>query len=270
MAFSLGFGAKKESVQKSGTEELDRLTTVDKAETASTDKLSQLLSEQTQRGTEAATQTGTATGTQTQDVTTLDAATQELLAALTQQIGGVVGEGGLQQTLTERAQTAGEAFDPAPIIARARTGAERDIGRRETALASEAGSSLNSLVQQLGLEGRLETEEMLAGLTQQLGIQARQAETGEIASAAAGGTEALSQLVAALKGATTTGQTASTQATEQATVSESAQELVTQSTEETAVTQETITKLSELVDSLLKTTGDVTSRQKGLDLGITG
>jgi len=72
------------------------------------------------------------------------------------------------------------------IIAAARSEGELDLGRRETAAARGAGSSLNSIVQQLGIEGRGDLETKLAGLAGQLGLQGRAAGTTEFASAGEG------------------------------------------------------------------------------------
>ena len=183
---------------------------------------------QSRIGTQTGAQTGTVTGQQTQEVTSLDEQTQAILQALIRDVGGVVSEGALPELLTARAREADTAFDVQPIIEQARAATERQVGRAETRLAGEAGSSLNSLVQQLGIEERTGAETALASLAAQLQGQARQSATQEIAGASQIGSQQLAQLVDVLKGATTAGPVQTAEQTEQSTVAQDLQELVSQ------------------------------------------
>jgi len=118
----------------------------------------------------------------------------------------------IQTFLTERALSADTdlAGIVDPIVAGARRTGERKIGQQTQALARGAGSSLNSIVAQLGLEGEAELEAQLASLEATLGLQTRQQATDELTGAAQieqAGTQISSgvnlQLADLLRGATT-------------------------------------------------------------------
>ena len=128
-----------------------------------------------------------------------------------QAAAGQEGEGDLIGLLTQRAAGADAAFDPTPIVGEARRVGERELAQTMTQLASSTGSSQNSLLQALGMEGRGDLESQLASLAAQLQTQSRQAATGEITAAAGAGQNQLVQLLDILKGAQTTGQTDSSQ-----------------------------------------------------------
>lgn len=139
--------------------------------------------------------------------------------------GGEVADLGRQ--LTDRAAGAEAAIaqDVEAIVSEARRSGERDITRTITDLSQQAGSSQNSFVQQVGLEAGNELESRLAALQGELSIRGRSAATEEFRQAltaltsapTAGATSsnALVQLVNALRGASateeTTGETARTE-----------------------------------------------------------
>lgn len=92
------------------------------------------------------------------------------------------------------------------IVASARNKGETAIGRNSVAAAQNAGSSMNSIVQQLGIEGRVKLETDLAALAGQLGLQFQQQNSQDLANAAqiaGGSTDAIANLANVLKGAET-------------------------------------------------------------------
>ncbi len=178
--------------------------------------------------------------TQQQQTTTLDEGTQNILRDL---IGGLSGDfqagGGtlLDPKVLEASSgnidfasflqgRAGETEDvlnasTGDIVGEARRQGENALELQGTRLAAGAGSNLNSIVQASNAQGRSDLETQLAGLTANLGIQARQAgstdlnaafgASNEAARAGAdiqiagqtGGVQSISQLIDNLTGAET-------------------------------------------------------------------
>ena len=152
---------------------------------------------------------------QRQSVSTLAPEVQNVLQQLiTAQAGGAAQQGAqvgeLASMLLQRAQGVDTVFNPEPIIAEARRRGENEITRAVTNLAQQAGSSQNSFVQQVGIQGQNELESQLAALEQELGLRGRQAATAEIATALQAPATGLVPLVQALKGAQTIGETTTT------------------------------------------------------------
>jgi len=216
----------------------------------------------TGRQTAETTQTSQALGTDTQN---------QLMELLTQLGGGAEITGDIAQTLTDRANTgeADLADNIAAIVAGARERGTEEIGRRSVAASQQAGSSMNSIVQQLGIEGAVDLETQLAELEASLGLQTRQQVTGEFSAAAgvAGGeTAAATQIADVLKGAETTA--TGTQASNTEQLVQSLQDLVasttgtvateTQQQEDTATTaltqeEQTMQQLTDTLSQLDQT-----------------
>lgn len=170
--------------------------------------------------TKGATETGAVTGTeQLQTGSTLGAGAIEQLTSLL----GTITAGGLAQPqeletslLTQLAARAGGADEAlaasrGDIVGRARTVGERKLGQQGQAFAGQAGSSMNTLVQQLQAEGSTDLETSLAALTGQLERSDRALGTEELgmatelAGGAAGGrADIATSLAEALKGGETT------------------------------------------------------------------
>jgi len=229
--FGLSFGKKKSS-SSSSTNQTEKRTT------------------EATRTAEQQSQSKSA-ATQQQQISSLSPEIQALVESLiTQQATGQSGASELQNLLVQRAQTADQAFDPTAILNEARRQGEQQLGRTKVALSQQAGSSMNSLVQQLIGEQRGALESQLASLAAQLTQAGRQAATQEIAGAATLPQQNLTQLLEVLKGATVTGTTT----TEQLTTQEA----------------KTVQTLREIVDALLKsnTTGTTKSKSSGFSLSL--
>lgn len=228
---------------------------LDKLFGGSTNKSSSttLVGSQTGQDT-TATKTGTTTGSTKKGATTattgstvakgdqttrnLDNATIQILQDLVAQIAGrdPSGSGGLAQAPIDFATALGERAggtqgfvdaEVAPIIAEAERKGRIGITQETTALGNAAGSSLNSIVADVGArrEGDLATS--LAGLESQLKLSGRQLESADLSSAfqailgASGGAlgaeqsqaAQVTELVKALSGAvsTTSGKTSTAQ-----------------------------------------------------------
>ncbi len=223
------FGSKQKSQQS---------TILDETTSGARD----VTSVETQETQQRQTSTGETTQdtTQQQTVTQLDPETQRILQNLIQQLSGdFAGAGGtiLDPSILGAtgenldfasflANRAGETegvigANTEAIITEARRQGENALELQGTQLAAGAGSNLNSIVQAANAQGRSDLETQLAGLAGQLGIQARQAGSQDLATAfgarseaarggadiqiagQTAGVQSISQLVAALTGATT-------------------------------------------------------------------
>lgn len=179
--------------------------------------------------------------TQQQVTTQLDPETQAILQNLIQGLSGTLGGGGGSIVDPSVLEKSGENLDFASflqtragetegilggnteaIISEARRTGENALELQGTQLAAGAGSNLNSIVQAAQAQGRGDLESQLAALRGQLGIQARQAGSQDLATAfgasneaaragadidiagKTAGTSQLATLVQALTGATTT------------------------------------------------------------------
>jgi len=243
--FDSFFGSKQKSSQ---------LSTLDESTTASRDLTAVETSETQQKQTSIGATTQDTT--QQQTVTQLDAETQGILQNLIQQLSGdFAGAGGtvldpavlgaVPENLDFASFLANRAADTEgvigantdAIVTEARRQGENALEIQGTQLAAGAGSNLNSIVQAAQAQGSADLETQLAALRGQLGIQARQAGSQDLATAfgarseaarggadiqiagQTAGVQSISQLVAALTGATTetTGVTSAVGTTEEQT-----------------------------------------------------
>lgn len=227
--------------------------------------------------------------TQQQVTTQLDPETQAILQNLIQGLAGPLAEEGtildpsILQAIPENLDFASFLRDRATgtegvlnagtdaIVAEAQRTGENAIERRGTQLAMGAGSNLNSIVQAANAQGSADLATQLAALRGQLGIQARQAGSQDLATAfgasneaaragadisiagQTAGTQQLAQLVQALTGATTTtvGETRATGTT----------------TEQEQITQlmEALRSSTEVSDQVTNITGSVSATERGRD-----
>ncbi len=279
MAISFSLGGKKGS---SSFEESSKATALKTTkDVTKTTGLETLIGTQDQTQTQKGTTTGTTTGTQeqTQLTSLLDEGTQERLRQLVFDITGDEGAaGGLVELLASRATEADEfqQQQTAAIVGEARRTGEIRVGVAEQSAARGAGSSLNTIVQQLGLEERAALESQLASLEATLGLQGRQAATDEITGAVktatgaqAGQAGAAASLADVLKGATQ--ETTTSVATQEQT--QQIQDLVSILASLTGQTK--LTDLTEILTG--KATAETTetargtgkSREKGAGIGIS-
>lgn len=229
------------------------------------EQLTTQLQQQQQTTTGSTEGTTAQTGVTAQTQQTLDQGTQDVLAQLVQQLSGTASQGAeASELLTSRALTGDEdlAASISDIVGGARARGETEIARGGVAAAQQAGSSMNSIVQQLGIEGAVNLETQLAELEASLGLQARAQVTGELQAGGAEGTAAaVTSLSDVLKGATTTATTE--QETQTSELVSTLQELVgtteatTETTEEQVTTelqqtqeQQTMTQLTDVLSQL--------------------
>ena len=207
---------------------------------------------------------------QLSQVSNLDEETQLLLQNMLASIsGGATDLVGAQQ---ERALSTEErlAGTTDAIIANAEARGEEQVGAALQGFSRSAGSSQNSIVQQLGLQesGRVNRE--IADLAATLGIQVDQIATQNIDTAAKSGGDLIAQLSSVLKGAESTS-AVQTQQTSENEVTQILQELLAQ--QEAGTKQSTQTQ-QELIDSLLVGTrtasGSGSGESSGFSLGFSG
>lgn len=242
--------------------------------TVTTDEERESRRRTTERATRDRTRTAEETERRERTTTALPTEIQDLLSNL---ITGGAGTGGeifgggtasdvaaLGRQLTERAATAETeiAEDVEAIVSEARRSGERDIRRVITDLSQQAGSSQQSFVQQVGLEAGSSLESQLGALRGELSIRGRAAATEEFQAAltallgapTAGATQsqALTQLVNTLRGATTTEETVG-------------------ATAETETEQDVAVRtLSEVIEQLIEGRRRGESSDFGISLDFTG
>jgi len=168
------------------------------------------------------------TGETQQTVTSLDQETQDLLAQLIQSAGGTIGttSGELTDLANQLITRGGETEQVLQeninaIIAESRRSGEQEIGQLQTSLATAAGSTQNTFVAGATAEAQADLEAQLAAQQGELNIAARQAGGEDLATAFSAlaqvpgaqvqETANVTALVDALKGATTTGETISSE-----------------------------------------------------------
>lgn len=243
--------------------------------------------------------------TQQQTVTQLDEQTQAILQQLIQGLSGSFTEGGgtvldpsileasagnidFSNFLSSRAmETEGVlGGSTEAIIAEARRQGENALEIQGTQLAMGAGSNLNSIVQAAQAQGQSDLATQLAALQGQLGIQARQVGSQDLATAfgarseaarggadisiagQTAGVQSIAQLVAALTGATTetTGQISAVGTTEEQSQLEalvsSLQELV-ETSDTVSTTQQTGLTKQTGQDSIFGTLANVVGAFRG-------
>lgn len=150
----------------------------------------------------------------------------EVLAQLENQFASSGGDTSqIQSFLTERALSADTdlAGIVDPIVENARVQGQRKVDQQTQDFARGAGSSLNTIVTQLGLEGEADLERQLASLSATLGLQVRQQATDELNSANAGAAGTNLQTAELLKGGTQRVSSSQTQAAQDTSVSQEQQ-----------------------------------------------
>lgn len=272
--FDVIFGSKQKTSQT---------TTLDQTTVAAKD----LTATETQKTTQEQISSGATTQdtTQQQTTTQLDEQTQLILQDLIKQLsgdfsaaGGTVLDSNVLEAVPENLDFASFLAERAgategvlntntdAIVTEAQRQGENALEIQGTRLAMGAGSNLNSIVQAAQAQGRADLETQLAGLRGSLGIQARQAGSQDLATAfgarseaarggadiqiagQTAGVQSLSQLVAALTGATTetTGVTSAVGTTEETSSLEqlvaSLQEIIETSTTKSTTEQTSISE----------------------------
>lgn len=242
MIFGLSFGKSKTS--SSGSE--DSKTNITKDSTA----------------TQSKSGTSSTTGSSAQTVSQLDEETQNVLRNLIQQAGGNAEATDLTDfanSLIQRGQATEKALGDniSAIINEARLSGERELQALNTQLATAAGSTQNTFVAGATAQGRADLESKLAAREAELGIAAREAGSrdllnafGALSTGAGQETSNIVNLVNALKGGTT----ASTGTSAQTTLTD--EEL------------KSVEQISQVIDSLIKTTGVSSGKQTGISLNF--
>ncbi len=206
---SLKVDEKKKGVKKvASVEDKTLAKDISKTGKTTTDVTQTQIETGKQDTTQAGTQVGTEETARESVTTTLDAGTQNILRDLISGLsGGIAGGGGIVDTKVLDASSgnidfaqflqgrAGETEDvlnaqTGDIISEARRQGENALELQGTRLAAGAGSNLNSIVQASQAQGRSDLETQLAGLTANLGIQARQAGSADLLGAFGSGNEA--------------------------------------------------------------------------------
>lgn len=255
---SLSLGGSKSSGGSSFSE-----TTESDIEKSS-EQLSRTTGTVTTDSTGVTTDESSQTTTAEQALSLLDEETQALLSGLlTDLAAGSGASGELLAELNERALNAEDTLAGLvdPIVANARSNLEEELGQTRQILARGAGSSMNSLVQQLGLKEAANVEREIASLAATLGFQVQETATAQQEGALAAGTGAVAQITDLLKGATQTGRTTeSTEAVRQL-------EEILRGTERTDLTE--ATTVEELISALEKASGSGSSSSSSVGFGIS-
>jgi hypothetical protein len=185
--------------------------------TSAEEERSRQARESTQRGTSTtARDQQTATQQRTTGRQTSETSLESVLASLDEtsrvQLTELLGAasqadnlGDLLGSLSERALSAGGELGESrqAIVDVARQRGERKIGQTQQALSGIAGSSQNTLVQQLGLEGSVQLETELAALNAQLVRDDRAQIAGELQGATQALVGSTTGIADILKGALT-------------------------------------------------------------------
>lgn len=208
MGFSFGGGGSSNRSSSSGTQSSNEQRNSTQTETGSKTNLQNTAQTNSQNQSGSTSSRGQVVSEQL--LSSLD---DETLATLQNLITGLSGETGQQSQLSsalqERALTAG--VDTSAIVANARRKGEVALGQSQQRLAQGAGSSMNTLVQQFGLEEARNMETELAGLEASLQLQNQQQQIAALSTGLTG-TQAelgsniseIAQLADVLKGATQT------------------------------------------------------------------
>ncbi len=273
------FGSKQTSKQAT-----------DQTQTTTGTRTTDVEEEQRQESLRSGVSTTEQETTQQQTIQQLDAETQSILQSLVGTLnegltagggtilspevtGAVSGNLDFSNLLAQRAgETEGVIRDDTEgIITEARRQGENALELQGTALARGAGSNLNSIVQAINAQGRSDLETQLGGLRGQLGIQARQAGSQDLATALGAlvesarsgadieiagqtaGTQQIAQLAEILRGATQT-TTGAVQATGRATQDEQITQLL-----------EALRSSVEETDTTSRLTGTTDVKQTGQD-----
>lgn len=261
MGLSLSFGS--DDTDTSFDEELESLT----------ESLTTSTQDQTQTESGASSTVGSETGTvssesaisslvnslQQQEVSNLDAGTQQLLQTLLQVSGDPESTKRLTDAFTGKALTAEEDLNAAnaDILNAARQQSDRDVGIAKTSLARGAGSRMNSVVEQLGLQASADAEVGLRGLEAQLLRENKQVGLDALSSGITQSSGVVAQLAEVLKGATQTSTTTGSEAAQQTELATQLSELLSSSD------TETLNQLVALLEGSQATTENVSQTASG-------
>lgn len=266
ISFGLSLGGKSgqtsSKFEEEETEEIEKSQVTKATSTGEATTAKDVAGTTETAGTQA--ETGKTLSEQLSTVSALDAETQQ---ALEQLLGGL-DVGGLSEAQSERALGTEDRLSGITdaIIENARAQGEEDVGVALQGFARSAGSSQNTIVQQLGLKesGRVNRE--IADLAATLGIQVDQLTTAGIGEAAGAQGDLTTQLAGILKGAETRTATTGEQTTETDIVT-ALQEILATTETGTQVTQ---TTEEELVDALVSGTKTASGTGSGKSSEVGG
>ena len=270
LGIDLGFGSDKSSsnFNEKSDEEIKKTESITGSTRASETQNKTATSDKATTG--ATTGSEQSLSDQLSQVSNLDEETQLLLKNMLASISG--GSTDIVEAQQSRALSTEERLAGVTdaIVANAEARGEEQVGAALQGFARSAGSSQNSIVQQLGLQesGRVNRE--IADLAATLGIQVDQIATQNIDTAAKSGGDLVTQLSSVLKGAESTS-AVQTQQTSENEVTQILQELLAQ--QESGTKQSSQTQ-QELIDSLLAGTktasGSGSGKSSGFSLGFSG
>lgn len=205
-------------------------------------------------------------------VSNLDAGTQEQLQEIIKSIGSPSDIKAISGSLSERALNADKALagnTQAALDVAERRG-KRSIGQSQTSLSKAAGSTQNSLVQQIGLEADTNLQVELAGLESTLNAANRRQSTEELQGALAGQTSSITDVANILKGATQQ----TTQQTNTTKLSSALQDLLqtSSSTEVQDLLSELLgtSKSKQTISERASSASSTNSSSKGTNVGLGG
>jgi len=257
ISFGLSLGGSKGSTESSFDEESQEDIKKSQVTQATRTAESRTAKDTTGRTETTGTQAETSK-TLSEQLSTVSALDEETQQQLRDLLGGL-GTGELSQAQQERALGAEDRLSGITdaIIENARAQGEEDVGQVLQQFSRSAGSSQNTIVQQLGLQesGRVNRE--IADLAATLGIQVDQLVTQEISGAASAQGDLTTQLASILKGAETRTATTGEQ-TAQTDIVTALQEILATTERGTQVTK---TSEQELLDALASSTK--TAKGKG-------
>lgn len=187
-----------------------------------------------------------------QTLSNLDANTQQQLTDIISSLGSADDVQLLQDALSSRALEADDVLGGKSdaIIESARRSGSREIVAGQTRLSKAAGSSQNSLVEQIGLEAQVDLDTELAALENSLFTQNRQIATDELQGALGGEVGNISSIANILKGAQQTTQQEQSQTTGQTSTGSSAQQNQATQVVDSATLSESEQQTAQLVSSL--------------------
>jgi len=186
MGFSLGFGSSKGSSSSAFSQKGTKDSNANKFSRSS------IANDQTTNTTQASQSDKSAFSDQAlsqedlQFVNNLDTDTQNLLKSFLSDTATSNDAKGLADFVATRAIGGDLTKSIEDIVSNARLQGKQDIGRATVGNANEAGSSLNSFVQQTAGEQYADLNSQLAGLTGELNFKAREIQSAELSQALQG------------------------------------------------------------------------------------
>lgn len=265
MAFSLGFGSGKSSSSQSttGTKTTDQEVNQQQSQTGSV--VTSQTGSQDRNSTQQSQTSGLSNVLSSEVLTSLDDDTRNALEQLIAQLSS--GPTATQSRLDEIAL--GGGVDTTAIVENARAKSTEKLGVVSQQLARTAGSTQNSIVQQLLLDEQMSMERELASLATELGLQNQTAQVQALTAAEQtrqGSSGAVAALANVLKGSQVQQTGSQTQQTQQSTL---------QSALETILSSSDSQELRDLLTSLTGSTNttetiDQTTRgkSKGSSIGL--